>query len=45
MASNNSNDKRKLEEEVESSTARKRLWLSDNDDHLAVVGATHPRKS
>jgi hypothetical protein len=31
MASNDNNSKHKLEEEVESSTARKRLWLSDND--------------
>jgi hypothetical protein len=30
MASND-NGKRKMEEEVESLTARKRLWLSDND--------------
>jgi hypothetical protein len=35
MASNDNNGKRKLKEEAESSTARKRLWLSndgDNDD-------------
>jgi hypothetical protein len=31
MASNDNNDKHKLEEEVESSTARKRLRLSDDD--------------
>jgi hypothetical protein len=30
MASND-NGKRKMEEEVESLTARKRLWLSDDD--------------
>jgi hypothetical protein len=30
MASND-NSKHKLEEEAESSTAKKRLWLSDND--------------
>jgi hypothetical protein len=29
--SSNDNGKRKMEEEAESSTVRKRLWLSDND--------------
>jgi hypothetical protein len=32
MASNDNNDKRKLEEKVESSTARKRFCLFDDDD-------------
>jgi hypothetical protein len=32
MASNDNNGKRKLEEEAESLTARKRLRLSDDDD-------------
>jgi hypothetical protein len=31
MASNDNNDKRKLEEEAETSTVRKRLWLSDDN--------------
>jgi hypothetical protein len=31
MASNDNNGKRKLEEEDESSTARKRLWLSHDN--------------
>jgi hypothetical protein len=31
MASNDNNDKHKLEEEAESSTERKRLWLSDDN--------------
>jgi uncharacterized membrane protein YdbT with pleckstrin-like domain len=31
MASNENNGKRKLEEEVESSMVKKRLWLSDED--------------
>jgi hypothetical protein len=31
MASNDNNGKRKLEEEVESSMVRKRLWLSNDD--------------
>jgi hypothetical protein len=31
MASNDNNDKCKLEEEVESSTAKKRLWIFDDD--------------
>jgi hypothetical protein len=32
MASNDNNGKNKLEEEVEPSTVRKRLWLSDDND-------------
>jgi hypothetical protein len=31
MASNDNNDKCKLEEEVESSMAKKRLWIFDDD--------------
>jgi hypothetical protein len=33
MASNDNNGKCQLEEEAESSTVRKRLWLSDNDSN------------
>jgi hypothetical protein len=31
MASNDKNNKHKMEEGVETSTVRKRLWLSDDD--------------
>jgi hypothetical protein len=44
MTSNDNNDKCKIEEEVESLTVRKRLWLSDDnggDDDASDLPEEH----